>query len=127
LLGLGALAMVAMSSAKDGRHMLAILVYLLMGTIWVANVVMVAAPFCLARMERGKAKGGMVAGLLLGFSCEAIGVFLLGRRSGDPQFFLGSYLWAGAVLCTGVLFLVLRLTDGMVFETSRLTRSSTDR
>src|SRR5271165_6897387 len=50
LLGLGGLAMVAMSSAKDGRHMLAILVYLLMGTIWVANVVMVAAPFCLARM-----------------------------------------------------------------------------
>src|SRR5277367_6154319 len=67
MLGAGAVAMLAMATPKNGATLVAIPVYLLMGTIWLANIVMVVAPFCLARMERGKAKGGIVAGLLLFF------------------------------------------------------------
>jgi hypothetical protein len=126
MLGAGAVAMLAMATPKDGAVLMAIPVYLLMGTIWLANIVMVVTPFCLARMERGKAKGGIVAGLLLFFFCEAIRLFLLVRRSGDPRFSSGSYVWAAAVGCAGVLFLMLRLTNGVPTRTLQPLRPSAD-
>jgi hypothetical protein len=54
----------AVSSPRDAGHFAAVAVTLMIGTLWMANVLMVMAPFCLSRIERGVTKGGLLAGLL---------------------------------------------------------------
>lgn len=110
LMGVGGVAMLAMSSPKDVAHFAAVPVTLMIGTLWMANVLMAMAPFCLSRMERGVAKGGMFAGLLSLFSAELCVLFVAARR-GDPRFSWGSHVWAVSIFCTAALFLALRLTN----------------
>jgi hypothetical protein len=102
--------MLAVSSPRDAGHFAAVPVTLMIGTLWMANVLMVMAPFCLSRIERGVTKGGLLAGLLSLFSVEASILFMTGRR-GDPRFSAGSYVWVVSIFCTAILFLVLRLTN----------------
>jgi hypothetical protein len=110
LMGIGGVAMLAVSSPRDVAHSAAVPVTLMIGTLWMANVLMVMAPFCLSRIERGVTKGGMLAGLLSLFSVESCALFVIGRR-GDPRLAWGSYVWVASIVCTSILFLVLRLTN----------------
>ena len=84
---------------------------LLTGTLWLANILMLASPFMLRRIERRTAKGGVFASLLLLFSLEALAIFVLARHGTNPKFYFGCYVWAASLWATGVLFLVLRLSD----------------
>jgi hypothetical protein len=96
-MGIGGVAMLAVSSPRDAGHFAAVPVTLMIGTLWMANVLMVMAPFCLSRIERGVTKGGLLAGLLSLFSVEAsilfmtvdeaIPGFLRGTTSGSFRFF----------------------------------------
>jgi hypothetical protein len=110
LMGMAGVAMLRVSSPGDVRVLTDVPPVLMIGTLWMANFLMVMAPFCLSRIERGVTKGGMFAGFLLLFSFEACALFVTGRR-GDPNFSSGSYVWAASILCTSTLFLVLRLSN----------------
>jgi hypothetical protein len=106
------------SSLKSGRELIDFLFYFVIGTLWIANVLMGIAPFWLSRIERGITRGGIFTAFLSLFSLEALALFIAPRRS-DPVFLMGSYVWVASICCTSTLFLALWLTNKIKARTPR--------
>ena len=109
--GLAAVTMLSFASPKDGAsNFLDIALYLVYGTMWMANVVMLVSPVVLRRIEQNKWSAGPFACFLILFSLEAC-VFIATSRQGNPKLHAGSYVWTLSLVGTSLLFLIVRLTD----------------
>jgi hypothetical protein len=62
LMGIGGVAMLVMSSPRDVGHFAAVPVTLMIGTLWMANVLMVMAPFCFSLRSGEQPKGECLRG-----------------------------------------------------------------
>jgi hypothetical protein len=125
LMGFASVAILRVSSLKSGRELIDFLFYFVIGTLWIANVLMGIAPFWLSRIERGITRGGIFTAFLSLFSLEALALFIAPRRS-DPVFLMGSYVWVASICCTSTLFLALWLTNKIKARTPRPSRTVSD-
>jgi hypothetical protein len=125
LMGIASVAILRVSSIKSSRELIDFLFYFIVGTLWIANVLMGIAPLCLSQIERGLSKGGTFTAFLSLVSLEALALFIAPRRS-DPVFLIGSYVWGASICCTSILFLALWVTNKTKALKPRPSRAVSD-